>query len=82
MLNRQNIFHGIFPGNRNLNMLMFIAALFCVTQSLDSQAFINVDTNTYNLYLEKDWDELIREGKRALRQDIDYYYLRMRIGIA
>jgi tetratricopeptide (TPR) repeat protein len=82
MLNRQNIFHGILPGNRNLNMLMFIAALFCVSQSIYSQTFIVIDTNTYNLYLEKDWDELIREGKKALRQDVDYYNLRMRIGIA
>jgi hypothetical protein len=41
-----------------------------------------VDQETYRLYLEKDWDELTRAGKDGLKQGIDYYYLRMRMGIA
>ncbi len=47
-----------------------------------SQDFVSVDKETYRLYLEKQWDELIRAGREGLKNDIDYYYLRMRIGIA
>ena len=49
---------------------------------LRSQDFVSVDTKTYKLYLERKWDELIRAGKDGLKKDIDYYYLRMRMGIA
>lgn len=41
-----------------------------------------VDSITYQLYLEKSWDDLIQVGKEALNQDIDYFYLRVRIGVA
>lgn len=44
--------------------------------------YAEVNPRTYQLYLDKDWHTLVREGKRALREGIDYYYLRMRIGIA
>ena len=50
--------------------------------TMRSQDFVSVDAKTYNLYLESKWDELIRAGKEGLKKDIDYYYLRMRIGIA
>jgi len=46
---------------------------------LDSKT---IDSITYHLYLEKNWDSLITIGKEALKQDIDYYFLRVRIGIA
>jgi hypothetical protein len=32
--------------------------------------------------MEQKWDSVILIGKQALRQDIDYYYLRVRIGIS
>ena len=37
---------------------------------------------TYRLYVGQKWDSLIAMGKEAIKQDIDYYYLRMRVGIA
>jgi hypothetical protein len=37
---------------------------------------------TYRLYQEKKWDSVIVIGKQALHQDIDFYYLRVRMGIA
>jgi len=49
------------------------------TIKLDSRT---VDSISYHLFMEKDWDSLITIGKEALKQDIDYYYLRVRIGIA
>jgi len=44
--------------------------------------FNRVNGETYRLYLEQEWDSLIDMGKEALRQDLDYYYLRIRLGIA
>ncbi len=44
--------------------------------------FQTVDRLTYRCYNEQKWDSVILVGKQALRQDIDYYYLRVRMGIA
>jgi hypothetical protein len=44
--------------------------------------FRHIDETTYRLFLEKKWDSLIIVGKQALKNDIDYYFLRMRLGIA
>jgi len=44
--------------------------------------FTTVDQLTYRYYQEKKWDSVIHIGKQALRQDIDYYYLRVRMGIS
>lgn len=37
---------------------------------------------TYDQYLAKDWDGLIKTGKEALAENVDFYYLRIRMGIA
>ncbi len=44
--------------------------------------FSKSDSITYRLYLEGDWKELVRQGNHALKYGYDYYYLRMRTGIA
>jgi hypothetical protein len=44
--------------------------------------FRTVDELTYRFYNEQKWDSVILIGKKALRQDIDYYYLRVRMGIS
>jgi hypothetical protein len=48
-------------------------------QSLD---FRKADSISLDLYTKKDWTALQKAGKSALRSDVDYYYLRMRLGIA
>ena len=40
------------------------------------------DIQTYDLYTLAKWDELIDAGNKALSKGIDFYYLRMRLGIA
>lgn len=42
----------------------------------------SVDVKTYNLYLQKEWKELISVGKQAEKQGIKFYYLNYRLGIA
>ncbi len=41
-----------------------------------------VDRESYKLYLEGRWNELIELGKQANQQGIDYFYLQARTGIA
>lgn len=41
-----------------------------------------VEEQTYAAYLKADWASLIETGKIALKADIDYYYLRFRLGAA
>lgn len=37
---------------------------------------------TFDLYEQKDWKQLTKIGEKALKSDVDYFYLRMRLGIA
>ena len=41
-----------------------------------------VEQKSYQLYLDKNWNELIKFGNRAINSGFDYYYLQIRIGIA
>jgi hypothetical protein len=42
----------------------------------------SVDIITFRQYTAKSWDSLIETGKQALSQEIDFYYLRVRMGVA
>lgn len=42
----------------------------------------SVDSITYRYYLNGDWNELIKTGKQALAQNIDFEWLRQRMGYA
>ncbi len=42
----------------------------------------SVEERTYRYYLDQQWDSLVATGKAGLHNDIDYYYLRIRMGIA
>jgi hypothetical protein len=45
-------------------------------------SFFEADTATYGAYLRGDWEKMIFIGINAVSNDIDFYYLRMRIGYA
>ncbi len=48
----------------------------------DIPDFLEVDTTTYGFYSRKQWTELIDAGNKYIKYGYDYYYLRMRMGIA
>ena len=65
-------------------IFLFIQILF-ITSIARSQARLNfrvVDEKTGRYFNEQKWDSVIRLGKKALHQSIDYYYLRVRMGIS
>lgn len=41
-----------------------------------------IDSITWALYNRADWNRLADKGSEAIKSGIDYYYLRMRVGIA
>ncbi len=47
-----------------------------------SAAFRDTDSITWIYYQQKDWNNVIKEGKNGLRNHVDFHYLRMRLGIA
>lgn len=48
----------------------------------DSLTTMNVEQKSYQLYLDKNWSELITFGNKAVHEGYDYFYLQLRIGIA
>ena len=44
--------------------------------------FEATDKSTYLLYSQKKWDSLIQVGNHSIKSGVDYYYLRLRMGIA
>ncbi len=44
--------------------------------------FVQTDIQTYRLFTEQKWDSLLLTGNKALREGVDFYYLRVRMGIA
>lgn len=57
-------------------------SLVSLTEHKTSLDFQTVDSLTYQYYLTGKWNELIKTGKEAIRNQIDYKRLRQRIGYA
>jgi tetratricopeptide (TPR) repeat protein len=66
--------------SRYLIILAILVALPAKAQV--TRDFRTIDSVTYNLWLNKDWDMLIDEGRSALRSGVDYKFLRQRLGHA
>jgi hypothetical protein len=63
-------------------LFLLVLIIAKVANSATKLDFRTVDELTYRYYNEQKWDSVIGIGKKALRQDIDYYYLRVRMGIS
>jgi len=65
---------------------LIVTVLFLLTAfssfSQDELTYESVDKETYNLYLQKEWKQLILLATQAKEQDISFYYLDYRMGIA
>jgi len=68
-------------------IIITIIFLFASFYQLSSQIYLgpdykNLDSITYAHYLNQDWEKVLYTGNTALNRNIDYFYLRMRMGIA
>jgi tetratricopeptide (TPR) repeat protein len=62
-------------------IFVLLIATFAI-QAQDSKYNLKTDTVTYRYYLNGDWNKLIDTAKQALKNDIDFKYLRQRLGYA
>jgi tetratricopeptide (TPR) repeat protein len=65
--------------------LIFLFLFLISFQEVFPQKPINiasVDKQTYDLFMQGDWDGLIQEGRIAISEGITFYYLHYRLGIA
>ena len=62
-----------------LTTLFFFTLFVCNAQELTSE---QVDSKTYNSFTNKDFNTTIQLGNQAIKQGIDYYFLRYRIGVS
>jgi len=70
---------------KNTIKILLISLLFAgyfKSYSQDSLNSAYFEKKSYELYSEQNWKELIPIVEQAFDKNIDYYYLRMRIGIA
>jgi tetratricopeptide (TPR) repeat protein len=67
---------------RVITLILFAQLFLSSLSALQDPDFKNVDKRTLDLYLGASWKELIHTGEAAIRQGMDYYYMRMRVGIA
>jgi len=66
---------------RGLIILLFLLISVSALAQISEEAK-QIDIQTYNLYTGAKWVELIDVGNKAIDSGIDFYYLRMRLGIA
>jgi hypothetical protein len=63
-------------------LIIFFAVMSLIAGAQDRKSFFYYDSLTYAMYEEGDWRNLTVEGREALNQGYDYYYMRMRVAIS
>jgi hypothetical protein len=64
-------------------IVSFVLILLTITAFSDEKVdFRYIDQRTYEAYEARQWDTVIHYGKLGLKNKIDYYYLRVRLGVA
>jgi tetratricopeptide (TPR) repeat protein len=67
---------------RNICILILVVLTAPAAAGQTPHGMPEVDARTYALWQSGDWNGLIAEGRSALRNGIDFYYLRYRLGVA
>jgi len=64
-------------------LLIFVLLFVLLTvKAQDSYYNLRVDTVTYQYYLNGDWNKLIDTAKQAIKDSVDFKFLRQRLGYA
>ena len=74
--------HFILPDKLKQPLVVLLLLLSFAGAHAQTKEITKVDTETYGLYKQGKWDELISSGESAIENQIDFYYLRMRIAYA
>ncbi|HOP13335.1 hypothetical protein [Lentimicrobium sp.] len=67
-----------------LRFLAFLLILLSFSGKLSAIGSVAIDYEalTYRLYAEQKWDSLLTTGEQAINEGWDYFYIRLRTGIA
>lgn len=68
-----------------MDTILKIFAFMMISSSVFGQTdhdFVYYNNETYKLYIEKNWNDLIPLAKEGIENGHDFYYMRMRLGIA
>ncbi len=63
-------------------ILILLAGVIFPVVSVAQRNLQKTDSVTYRMYLDKKWTQLLRESQKAFREGTDFYYLRIRAGVA
>lgn len=63
-------------------IIIVILLLIVSAAAIAQPAWQRIDSVTYRLYMDKDWKNLLKETRKSLGGGIDFYYLRVRAGVA
>ncbi len=65
-------------------IIVALTLLVGISLTAESQTLsvVQVDKQTYDYYINGQWKELITLANKAIKQGIDFFYLRTRLGIA
>jgi tetratricopeptide (TPR) repeat protein len=67
---------------RKISILIIVVLTASTAAGQTPYGMPEVDARTYALWRSGDWNGLIAEGRTALQNGIDFYYLRYRMGVA
>lgn len=67
---------------KHLVCIVFLWFVATANAQQSSLSVKQVDSTTYALFLKKDWKPIIELGKKSRAEGIDFYYLKVRMGIA
>ncbi len=63
-------------------ILIFTAMVLCGGHSPAQRNLAGTDTLTWQLYKDNQWEQLLDEADQAFKNGFDFYYLRVRAGVA
>ncbi|NVO02611.1 MAG: hypothetical protein HXX09_07880 [Bacteroidetes bacterium] len=63
-------------------VIIFLLLLVSKTEAQSTMSFKTIDSISYNYYQKQNWDSLIYLKNQLDGSEVDYFYLRMRFGIA
>jgi tetratricopeptide (TPR) repeat protein len=68
--------------SKQIGTIIFFTFLAISGQAQQKLSYPEVDKKSYELFLEKNWMELIKLSKESVGQGINFFYLQARTGIA
>ena len=67
---------------KRLKLLIFMLFVACQLQAQKAADYVQIDKQTYDAFIKKDWKQVTTIGQTAITEGVDYYFLRYRIGVA